>query len=57
MAVRKEVERFRVNSGDKLMSWIWEEKGYSGLWLSDHVHESPLVVMEELARVGMNQIS
>lgn len=29
--------------------------GIPGLWLSDRVHESPLVAMEELARVGMNQ--
>lgn len=26
-----------------------------GLWLSNYVHESPLAVILELARVGMNQ--
>ena len=31
---------------------LWE---LPGLWLSDRVHESPLAVMEELARVGMNR--
>lgn len=46
-------------SGDKFMSWIWEEKGalweIPGLWLSDHVCEIPLVVILEFAKVAMNQ--